>query len=390
MRAAPCIGTVADHSVAAVGVKGEGMNFQHTVPVALPLTPLPDDAPTPPVAVYGNGLSERAFMQTRRHTHAARWMMTAVTVLLLVFGFGAAGLAALHVGAAHGTFLWGMLAVAGGVALLGRHYRRAIARRQDVLAWRLYTAAVNGGVTTTVYPDRIEQTSARWQQTVFFTQTARLVEDEDWLLVEDGGNTAVVAAHDVTPLAAQQMFEHMARAIPTERQFQHGVFRARREVVPPPPFTEPPVCYERVRYVEAPSRGMAWPPGLLPWLFCVSLTVCSMFTVLFQVTSSFFIDYLLFFTACFGGLLAAAVLLLLWRGGEKEAPPLALSFTADGLRIEWAEKQAFAAAADVHARRTADGVQLFTPAGVFTVPWSATEHRQQLEWMLFHRRPSSF
>jgi len=289
-------------------------------------------------------------------------------------------------------FLWGILAVAFAVATVGRHYRKQTAVQRDIHARRLYTAAVAGGVTTTVYPDRIEQASARWRQTVVFNQGSRFVENRDWFFVETDGVRAIVAAGDVTPWEAQAMYEHIARAIPPNRQFQRGQFAARREESAPPPFSaEPPVCYERVAYREEEKRGVAWPRGLLPWLFVPSLIVSGMFTVLFQVTPLFFLDYLLFFTACFGGVLAVTLAVLHLRRETKSHPVSALDFTADGLRIERADgSQEFAAAADVHARRTPDGVRLFTPAGVFTVPWSATVHRQQLEWMLFHQRPTSF
>lgn len=367
------------------------MEYRYSAPAALPLTPAADDMPTPPITVYGNGVSEYIFAETRVYDRPTRWVMAAGALLLSLFGLAAAGLATVYVGAVQGAFLWGMLAVASVAALVGRHYRKQTAVRRDIAARRLYVAAIAGGVTTTVYPDRIEQHSARWRQTVVFNEHTRFVENRDWFFVETEGARAIVAASDVTPWEAQTMYEHIARAVPPARQFQRGQFAARREQSAPPPFsTEPPVCYERVTYCEEKSRGVVWPQGLLPWLFAVSLIVSEMFTVLFQVTPLFFIDYLLFFTACFAVTLAATVAVLHWRTKEGSSPVWALSFTSDGLLIERAGGQEFAAAADIHARRTPDGVRLFTPAGVFTVPWSATEHRQQLEWMLFHQRPSSF
>lgn len=366
------------------------MEYRYMAPVALPLTPPPDDTPSPPVTVHGNGVSEYAFAETRKRAHPTRWIMAAGALLLGIFGFSAAGFATIYVGAAEGAFLWAMLVVAGGVSLCGRHYRRQTVWRQDLCDRRLYAAAVKGGVTTTVYPDRIEQVSARVRQTLVFNEETRFVENRDWFMVENGDVRVLVASNDVTPWEAQTMFEHIARAVPPARQFSDGRFIARREASAPPPFSsEPPVCYERVAYTE--EGGMiVWPHGVLPWLFAISLVVSGMFTVLFSLTASFFIDYLIIFTGCFIPLFLVTLLLLQVRRDDGASPPTALSFTSEGLLIEWHDRQAFAAAADIHARRTADGVRLFTPAGVFTVPWSATEHRQQLEWMLFHQRPSSF
>lgn len=366
------------------------MDYRDRAPVSLPLTPPLDEMPSPPVTVHGNGVSEYTFAETRKREHPTRWIMAAGALLLIIFGLAAAGFAVLYVGAAEGAFLWAVLVVACGVALCGRHYRKRTAWRQDLCARRLYMAAVKGGVTTTVYPDRIEQVSARVRQTLVFNEHTRFVENRDWCMVENDNVRMIVAASDVTPWEAQTMFEHIARAVPPARQFSDGRFIARRETSAPPPFSsEPPVCYERVAYTEE-SGMIVWPRGVLPWLFAISLVVSGMFTVLFSVTASFFIDYLIIFTGCFIPLFAVTLLLLQVRRDDGVSPPTALSFTSEGLLIEWDNRQAFAAAADIHARRTADGVRLFTPAGVFTVPWSATEHRQQLEWMLFHQRPSSF
>lgn len=367
------------------------MDHRYTEPVALPLTPSVDEIPSPPVRVYGNGVSEYTFAETCKRAHPTRWIMAAGALLLGLFGFMAAGFATLYVGVVQGTFLWATMAVALGTALVGRSYRKKTAWRSDVCARRLYTAEVKGGVTTTVYPDRIEQTSSRWRQTLVFNNETRYVESRDWFTVENETVRVIVAATDVTPWEAQTMFEHIARAVPPARQFQIGRFTARREQSAPPPFSnEPPVCYERVEYREDNNGLVLWPRGLLPWLFAIALTVSGMFTVLFAITASFFLDYLIVFTACFIATFSATVALLHWRQNAGEDPATALSFTSEGLLIERTDREEFAAAADIHARRTADGVRLFTPAGVFTVPWSATAHRQQLEWMLFHQRPSSF
>ena len=367
------------------------MDYRNTAPAALPLTPSADEMPPLPITVYGNGISEYTFAETCREKHPTRWIMAAGALLLGIFGFLVAGFATVYVGAAEGAFLWATLAVAGGTALVGRSYRRKTAWHSDLCARRLYMAAVKGGVTTTVYPDRIEQTSTRLRQTVVFDEHTRYVESRDWFMVENGAVRILVAATDVTPWEAQTMFEHIARAVPPARQFQYGQFTARREQSTPPPFsTEPPICYERVVYREEEGGTVLWPRGLLPWLFAVALVVSGMFTVLFSITASFFFDYLIGFSACFVATFAATMALLQWRRNAGESPVSALSFTSEGLLIERADRAEFAAAADIHARRTADGVRLFTPAGVFTVPWSATTHRQQLEWMLFQQRPSSF
>ncbi len=364
------------------------MDYRYAAPVSLPLTPPSDDVPPPlPIAVYGSGLSEYAFSATRKKEHPTRWIMIAGALLLGIFGLSAASLATLYVGTAEGAFLWGMMIVAFAVALVGRHYRKQTAWRQDLYARRLYLAAMKGGVTTVVYPDRIEQSSARWRQTVVFNNETRFVENSDWFFIENGKARIIVAASDVTPWEAQTMFEHIVRAVPPERQFQEKRFIARREQPSPPPFsTEPPICYERVPYHEE-SHGMVWPRGLLPWLFAVSLVMGGMFTVLFEITPLFLLDYLILFTACFAALFAASLAIVHWRTDADRSPVSALSFTSEGLLIERTDGQLFAAAADIYARRTSDGVRLFTPAGVFTVPWSATTHRQQLEWMLFQQRP---
>ncbi|MBO5670889.1 MAG: hypothetical protein J6S41_05005 [Clostridia bacterium] len=319
-----------------------------------------------------------------------RWLPFSAGLLLMCFGFACAGVAMGYLGAVEGMFILAMLPVMLGLLLVGWHSRKTAAAKAQAHAMRLYMSATAGGVTTTVYPDRIEQRSSRVAQTVFFTETAVFTEHTDWLLLEDGGAWVALAATDVTPWEAQSVYEMIAAAIPPARQFTRGDFVARRVQPSPPPFsTTPPVCYERVEYREEGKRGFVWPAGILSWLLAAAFGGCGMLTVLFAVTSFFFLDYLIFFAACFGGglLLTATVLFFTLR---EPSGDVVLSFTSEGLRIEREGRQQFVAAADVHARRTENGMKLFTPAGVFAVPWARIKNRQQMEWMLFSQRPSSF
>lgn len=356
----------------------------------LPLTPPPEGTETPIVKVHGNRLSDEQLRQMQRYERPTRWLLISLVLLPILFGLSTIGLAGWYLGAPYATFVTGMLLISGGMMMLGRQRQNRAAEQQDAYARRLYAASTAGGVTTTVYPDRIEQRSSRVKKIVFFTEDTRFVEHAHWFFVETKGQRVIVAAADVTPWEAQAIYEHIARAIPPARQFQHRPFCPGRQTSVPPPFsTEPPVCYERVVYHESP-RSFVWPHGLIPWLAATALSLGSVFTVLFQITPWFFLDYLLVFLACFFGLLLFSLRIVRRAKPSAPSPVVALSFTSHGLFIERQDSEEFAAAADIHARRTDDGVRLFTPAGVFTVPWSATTHRQQLEWMLFAQRPSSF
>lgn len=367
------------------------MDISRSVPAALPLTPRGKDMPPPPcpLTVHGSGLSEGSVLAILSREEETRLLPLSAGLLLLIFGFAAAGLAISYVGYVEGTFLLALLPVMLGVMLVGRRYRQNAAAKQQQRKARLYAAAVAGGVTTTAYADRMEQHSYRVRRTVCFTETTVFVETCDYLLVQNEDAWIAVAAADVTPWEAQAMFEVIAEVIPPARRFSQGEFMARRVQPAPPPFCGTPlVCYERVEYREEASRGIAWPAGTLPWLFAAALGTAGMFTVLFAMTGSFFLDFLLIFTACFAGCLAATVAVLLYQNGAA-AHDVVLSFTSEGLLIEQAGRQDFVGAADVYARRTENGVKLFTPAGAFVVPWSLTKNRQQLEWMLFSQRPSS-
>ncbi len=368
------------------------MENTRSAPVTLPLTPLPADMPPPtvPITVYGAGLPASSVETILSRDYETRWLPLAAGLLLICFGFAGAGVAMGYLGTVEGMFMMALLPVIAGLMLVGWRSRKLAAAKARARAVRLYMSAVAGGVTTIVYPDRIEQRSSRVTQTVYFTETAVFTEYGDWMLFENDGEWVALAATDVTPWEAQGIYELLAAAVPPARRFTKGEFLARRVQPSPPPFSKaPPVCYERVEYREEASGGRAWPAGTVSWLLAAALSGCGMLTVLFAVTPSFFLDYLIFFAACFAGelIFAAAVLARNLRGSSSD---VVLSFTSEGLLVERVGKQQFVAASDVHARRTENGMKLFTPAGVFTVPWALTKNRQQLEWMLFSQRPSSF
>lgn len=359
----------------------------YSAPVNLPLTPLPQDMPPPsvPITVHGAGLAAPSVDMILSRDRETRWLPFSVGTLLVVFALAAAGMAVGYVGTVEGTFLMALLPLVLVLMLFGHRSRKNAALKRRLRDMRLYMGAVNGGVTTTVYPDRIEQRTARVTRTVPFTDTTTFTEHFDWMAVETDGRWVAIAAADVTPWEAQSIFERIAAAVPPTRQFTRGDFCARRTEPSPPPFsTTPPVCYERVEGCEEQVSGFAWPAGSLSWLFAASLSVSGMFTTLFAITSSFFLDYLILFSACFA-VGALAVLFAVTRQTDTPSAEVALSFTSEGLLVERAEDRQFVMAADVRARRTENGMKLFTPAGVFTVPWALTKNRQQLEWMLFSR-----
>ena len=362
------------------------MERMYSAPVNLPLTPLPQDVPPSPIpiTVHGAGLPPIAVETILAREQETRWLPFLFETLLSLFAFAAAGLASAYVGAVEGSFLMALLPVVLGLLVFGNRSRKRAAARRRMWDARLYMSSVAGGVTTTVHPDRIEQHTARVHHTMYFTDTTVLWEHSDWLLLQTDGAWVALAATDVTPWEAQSIYELLAAAIPPARQFTRGQFCARRIESAPPPFsTTPPVCYERVEYQEE-KAGFAWPAGALSWLFAAALSVGSMFTTLFAITPSFFLDYLILFSACFAGgvviLLAAMV-----SQPHGTSTEVALSFTSEGLLVERDGKQQFVAATDVRARRTENGMKLITPAGMFTVPWALTKNRQQLEWMLFSR-----
>lgn len=362
------------------------MEQTYSAPLNLPLTPLPQEMPPPsvPITVHGAGLAAPSVEMILSRDRETRWLPFSVGALLVIFAFAAAGLAVGYVGAVEGMFLMALLPVVLVLMLFGHRSRKNNALKQRLRDMRLYMGAVNGGVTTTVYPDRIEQRTARVTRTVYFTETTVFTEHFDWMLVETDGRWVAIAAADVTPWEAQSIFELIAAAVPPTRQFTRGDFCARRTESAPPPFsTTPPVCYERVEGCEEQVSGFVWPAGSLSWLFAAALSVSGMFTTLFAITSSFFLDYLILFSACF----AVGVIALLFAATRQVDTPSAavLSFTSEGLLVERAGDLQFVMAADVRARRTENGMKLFTPAGVFTVPWALTKNRQQLEWMLFSR-----
>ncbi len=368
------------------------MEQMSSTPVTLPLTPLPADMPPPavPITVHGAGLPAPSVAEIVSRDRETRWLPFSMAALLLIFAFAAAGMAMGYVGAVEGMFLMALLPVVFGLVVMGWRARKTEVAKTCAREIRLYMSAVAGGVTVTAYPDRMEQHTSRVTQTVWFTDTTVLTEHSDWLLVETDNTWIALAATDVTPWEAQRVYELLAAAIPPARQFTKGDFFARRVQPSPPPFsTTPPVCYERVEYREEDAQNAVWPTGALSWLLAAALSVGGMLTVLFAITPFFFLDFLILFAACFTGGVAALLAAMAYQT-HKPTCETALSFTSEGLLIERAGQSQFVAAADVRARRTENGMKLFTPAGVFTVPWALTKNRQQLEWMLFPQRPSSF
>lgn len=357
--------------------------FPAPPPVPLTPPPVPTDT-TQPLTVYGTGLTMAQFERTcPRGT--TRWLMASLVTLLSILGVAAFGLAAGYVGMIESSFLGFVLLAALALAVVAGRQNAAREQRAARQAWQVYVAGAGDGLTTVWYSDRVEQFSTRRRDVLTFSHATCYTEYEDMLVLQDGAHMIALRAADLTPEQAQLVYERICTAVPPQRQFMHGRFYATRETPTPPPFsTAAPVQYERFSY-PAPQKGTVGLPGsLLSWLLSASVVLASLLTALFLVTPYFLLDFFLFFAALF--LPAAAVALLWTRKPRRPDVTVTLTFTGEGLLIEREGVAQFVEAADVHARRTDNGATLFTPAGALTFPWTATQRRQQLEWMLFGQR----
>lgn len=367
-------------------------------PPRLPLTPLPQDAPRPtdPVQVYGLGLNAAQLRRQLRRRGPTRWLEVAILLLLGLLCYMGLAYAVFFLDDAASGAMAAMIALAAtliGIGMLRRHFGE---RRAFVSRWRLYAAETEGGLTTVVYPDRVEQFSARWRVTVPLDDRTLYTEDADVLCVERDGQCAFLRAEDLAPWEAQAIYERISAAVPPCRQLAAGRFMAGRDNSAPPPFvTEPPALYERFSYLPAREpmfRGL--PVGLIPCLLAVCIIGAVFFTILYRFVFSvgLLADFLIFLCLFFA-VSAGITLLVLWlrdraaarrEGGQD--PTVTLAFTAAGLQVTCRGRQAFVAARDVQSFRTENGVTMDTPAGRFTFPWSAVQNRQQLEWMLLGQR----
>lgn len=344
------------------------------------------------LVLHGTPMTRREFEKAHRRDRATWAIPCSVLLLMGIFGVGAAGTATVYSGVRDGALLWGTALIAAVLAVLGwREHRRARIRAEEQ-AYKLYVAAWDGGVVTTVWPDRVEQVSPVRRWTVLLNEHTTLLEDKDFLLVRNGTAEALFRAEDLTAEEAFLLCDMVCAAVPPSAQFATGRFCGLRAQSTPPPFpVAPPVCYDKFVYIEyAPAKTVV-PAGLILWLLACTIITVNMFTALFAFTADFFWDWLLYFWAAVSGVAMVSGVVLLLRRRRIQAAMITLSFTGRGLLIRQAGGgEQFVAAADVHARRTANGARLFTPAGIYTFPWTATNNRQQLEWMLFGQRPASF
>lgn len=348
-----------------------------------PLTPppVPSDTTTP-LTVYGERLDaeQQARELPRRST---RWLMAAVVVLLGILGMSAIGIAGGYVGAIEASFVSMMLLTALVMAVFGARCRRVAAVRTEARRRRAYESETTGGLTTVFYPDRVEQRSPVWAQTLPFSDALRYYEHETFLTLTDGVRAVSLRAADLTPEQAQAVYERICAAVPPARQYADGRFCATRQTPHTPPAADEPVrVYEQMDGVAAAESPAA--SGLIPWLLSMSLVTASLFASLFTITPLFVADFVIFLAAIFLLSSGAALLWLRATRPKASAVPVTLTFTGAGLRTVRADgEQHFAAAADVHARRTENGAVLFTPSGRYRLRWTDAHSRQQLEWMLF-------
>lgn len=372
------------------------MSYMYSPPPVPPLTPPVPGITTPPpnpLVLNGLGLTAMEFAQTQTHRRPTRWLFWSLAVLGILFGLSNVSLAYFYVGYIEGLWMTLFMFAALGAMFAGLSRHGAAGRKAEAAAYRLHLAATDGGVVTVIHPDRVEQTAARWQTVMYFTGQTRYVETHDLMILEDDRQQIVLRAADLTPEEAQAAFEYICLAIPPVRQYATGRFTARRQQPAPPPFsTTAPACYERFSYQPVGKAPFAVPAGLLWWLTAAAMVIGGSFVTLFAITDFFLVDFLIVFALLLaGGLGGSLATLWLWRNATPPGDPtVTLAFTAVGLRVEQGGIQQFVAASDVKARRTENGARLTTPAGVFTFPWTATQNRQQLEWMLFGQRPASF
>ena len=168
-------------------------------PPKVPLTPpVPGVTTPPPVPLTLNGLTLKAneFLALQKHRRPTRWLFWSMAVLGILFALSGASMAYYYVGYIEGLSVAAFMLAALGAMLCGIGRHRAFAKKAEEEAYRLHLAATEGGVITTFYPDRVEQRSARWQQTLTFSAETRYVETEDLMILEDGTRQVILRAAD--------------------------------------------------------------------------------------------------------------------------------------------------------------------------------------------------
>lgn len=333
-----------------------------------------------PLVLYGAAPTlpqmRRAFQMKR----PSRWLWGAVWTVSVILG-----LAAMEIAAYSGTGMQGMiwigLLTALGLGIFGSI--RAASRRwkAEEQEWLCSQAALTGGTVTRVYPDRVEQRTSRWGETVPLDGDARLTEYPDLLVLERGEQRILLRGEDLTPAQGEEATALMRAALPPEEQYRVGRFAGSRSTPAPPPFkTDPPLCFEQAPALLLPPAADRVGMGAAATAAC--LTCAALLTAAYRITEWFPLDFLIFFAAAAAG--GAAFLWLFSRLLRKRtARPVTLAFTGEGLGVTAGGAHRFVGPAHVAASRTENGARLSTPAGEFTLRWTDVKNRQQLEWMLF-------
>lgn len=351
-----------------------------------PLVPPPSSVmPPEPLTLYGEGLTRAQWRRTR--PHATRWLMAAAVTLLVLFALFAVSLAG-YSSAVNAVFIGVLMLIALGCAVVGWQKTRIAEQEREGRERRLREMADKGGLVTTWYPDRVEQRGRCWGETLVFSPAVRYEEHEDFFFLTDGVHTVALRAADLTPAQAQAAYERVCAAVPPERQVAAGRFYAARTAPLSPKTIPNPVIYEQVDRVETmPEKAET---GFIWWLTAAALVLAGLLTALFAVTPYIWLDYLLFFAGLLLLMTGASWLLLRRTRRERTAPsPAALVFTDGGLQVWRNGRMSLVSPENVRPSRTADGAQLFTPAGNFTFSWAAVANRPQMEWMLFGVRPGT-
>lgn len=353
------------------------------------LCPVQGDGETPsrmyihrqPLVLYGAAPTLPQMQRVLQAKRPSRWLWGSVWTVSVILWLAAVGIAA-YSGMALQGLVWAAGTVALGMGIFGSVRAGSRRRRAEEQEWLCSEAALAGGTVTRIYPDRAEQRTSRWGETVPLDEKARLTEYADLLVLERGEQRILLRGEDLTFAQSEEAVSLMRAALPREEQYRIGVFTGSRAVSAPPPFqTESPLCFEQVSALFLPPASDRLGMGAAAAAAC--LVCASLFTAAYQITRWFALDFLIFFSAAAAG--GAALVWLVSRLIKSQAPrPATLAFTGDGLGVSMDGAHTFVGPARVTASRTENGARLTTPAGNFTLRWIDVKNRQLLEYILFH------
>lgn len=355
---------------------------QADLPVGLCPPPYEEETPAqaeqPLSVVAGRALT---LMQVKRlqgtSRQSAGLFFGAFVALLVFLGLAALGGTAAAGGIAAGvTFVTGAVSlVVGGIGMLLRGWRND---RDDANLWAAKQYAQGERHVMLLYGDRAEERAAHGGTVIRFAD-AVFRETPDMLILQDDNGRIIWRAEDLTAYDARLILEHIYQRIPEKRRRFSGFFQAQlTQPLELPRIERTETIVAEVQYTEKKERGFWKKVGhMLPFLVPLGVIPGLLLASVVYLTSSVYLDMLLFCLMTFAGVVILALLFMLLVP-EKGEQAVDIRFTRVGMEVRGRGDLRYFPAQAVRRRQDGRDLVLSLPGEDFVIPWTAIENNAAL------------